>query len=115
MCERGGRVPWVLLAALLPVSGLLFAGYSLVSRAQDGTFGLTTEIAAVAVFLLGAMIMLGHRELAIGLGAVTATALAYKQPLHGPAGSRRAAPAVPCACRYLFSRLAPGSDGVTVV
>jgi hypothetical protein len=61
------------------------------------------------------MTMLGYRELAIGLGAVTATALAYKQPLHGPAGSRRAAPAVPCACRYLFSRLAPGSDGVTVV
>ena len=35
------------------------------------------------MFLLGAMTMLGHRELAIGLGVVTAAALAYKQPLHG--------------------------------
>ena len=33
--SRGG-VPWVLLAAFLPVSALLFAGYWLVSRAQDG-------------------------------------------------------------------------------
>jgi uncharacterized membrane protein (DUF4010 family) len=81
--SRGGGVPWVLLAAFLPVSALLFAGYFLVARAQDGAFGLTTEIAAVAVFLLGAMTMLGHRELAIGLGVVTAATLAYKQPLHG--------------------------------
>ena len=80
--SRGG-VPWVLLAAFLPVSALVVAGYSLASRAEDGAFGLTTEIAAVAVFLLAAMTMLGHLELAIGLGVVTAAALAYKQPLHG--------------------------------
>ena len=45
--------------------------------------GLTTEVAALVVFLLGAMVMLGHAELAIGLGVVTAAVLAYKQPLHG--------------------------------
>jgi hypothetical protein len=38
-------VPWVLLAALLPVSALLFADYSLISRARDGTFAPSTEIA----------------------------------------------------------------------
>jgi uncharacterized membrane protein (DUF4010 family) len=69
--SRGGGVPWVLLAAFLPVSALVVAGYSLVSRAPDGTFGLTTEIAAVAVFLLGAMTMLGHRELTRREKAVT--------------------------------------------
>jgi hypothetical protein len=36
--SRGGGVPWVLLAAFLPVSALLFAGYSLASRAEDGAF-----------------------------------------------------------------------------
>jgi uncharacterized membrane protein (DUF4010 family) len=81
--SRGSGVPWVLLAAFLPVSALVFAAYALVSRTQGSTVGLTTEIAAVAVFLLGAMTMLGHRELAIGLGVVTAAVLAYKQPLHG--------------------------------
>jgi uncharacterized membrane protein (DUF4010 family) len=81
--SRGDGVPWVLLATFLPVSALVFARYSQVARAQDGTFGLTTEIAVVTVFLLGAMTMLGHRELAIGLGVVIAATLAYKQPLHG--------------------------------
>jgi uncharacterized membrane protein (DUF4010 family) len=37
---------------------------------------------AIAI-LLGAMVMLGDQELAIGLGVVTAAVLAYKQPLHG--------------------------------
>jgi uncharacterized membrane protein (DUF4010 family) len=69
-------------AAFFQVSALVVAGYALVSRTPDGTSGLTTEIAAVAVFLLSAMTMLGYRELAIGLGVVTAAALAYK-PLHG--------------------------------
>jgi uncharacterized membrane protein (DUF4010 family) len=81
--SRGGSVPWVLLAMFLPVTALVFAGYSQIARAENGGFGVTTEIAAIAVFLLGAMTMLGHRELAIGLGVVTAAALAYKQPLHG--------------------------------
>ena len=71
------------MAAMLPVAGLVFAGYWLVTKAQPDSFGLTTEIAAVVVCLLGAMTMLGHRELAIGLGVVTAAVLAYKQPLHG--------------------------------
>ena len=81
--SRDQPIPWVLMATLMPVATLVFAGYWLVTKAQPGSFGLTTEIAAVAVFLLGAMTMLGHRELAIGLGVVTAAALAYKQPLHG--------------------------------
>ena len=81
--SRGDGVPWILLATMLPVAGLVFAGYWLVTKAQPDSFGLTTEIAAVVVCLLGAMTMLGHRELAIGLGVVTAAVLAYKQPLHG--------------------------------
>ena len=81
--SRDQPIPWVLMAALVPVAFLVFAGYWLVTKAQPGSFGLTTEIAAVVVCLLGAMTMLGHRELAIGLGVVTAAMLAYKQPLHG--------------------------------
>ena len=81
--SRDQAVPWILMATLVPVAGLVFAGYWLVTKAQPGSFGLTTEIAAVVVCLLGALTMLGHRELAIGLGVVTAAVLAYKQPLHG--------------------------------
>ena len=53
------------------------------ARTQPDALGLTTELAAIAAFLLGAMTTLGYRELAVGLGVAVAAVLAYKQPLHG--------------------------------
>ena len=61
----------------------MVGGYFVAARVDPQSTGLTTEVAAVVVFLLGAMVMLGHAELAIGLGVVTAAVLAYKQPLRG--------------------------------
>lgn len=75
--------PWILAAALLIVGAFIVAGYFVTARSSDGGKGLTTETAAIVVFLLGAMVMFGERELAIALGVVTAAVLAYKQPLHG--------------------------------
>jgi uncharacterized membrane protein (DUF4010 family) len=75
--------PWILAAALLVVGAFIVAGYFVTMRSSDGGKGLTTEVAAIIVFLLGALVMFGERELAIGLGVVTASVLAYKQPLHG--------------------------------
>jgi uncharacterized membrane protein (DUF4010 family) len=75
--------PWILAAALLIVGTVVVAGYFVTARSSQDGKGLTTEIAGVVVFLLGAMVMLGYQELAIGLGVVTAAVLAYKQPLHG--------------------------------
>jgi uncharacterized membrane protein (DUF4010 family) len=75
--------PGILAAALLIVGAFIVAGYFVTARSSDGGKGLTTETAAIVVFLLGAMVMFGERELAIALGVVTAAVLAYKQPLHG--------------------------------
>lgn len=75
--------PWILAAALLASMAPVLAGYVLTARLQPGEIGLTTELAAVAAFLLGAMTTLGQRELAVGLGVAVAAILAYKQPLHG--------------------------------
>lgn len=75
--------PWILALALLIVGAFVAVGYFVTSRASEDGKGLTTEVAAMVVFLLGAMVMLGYREFAIGLGVVTAAVLAYKQPLHG--------------------------------
>jgi len=75
--------PWILAAALIIVGAFVVAGYFVAARADPQSTGLTTEVAALVVFLLGAMVMLGHGELAIALGVVTAAVLAYKQPLHG--------------------------------
>ena len=73
----------MLAAALLIVGAFVVAGYFVTARSSEDGKGLTTEIAAVIVFLLGAMVMFGFEALAIGLGVVTAAVLAYKQPLHG--------------------------------
>jgi uncharacterized membrane protein (DUF4010 family) len=59
------------------------AGYVIAARSDPESTGLTTEVAAVVVFLLGAMVTLGYSALAVGLGVVTAAVLAYKRPLHG--------------------------------
>jgi len=74
---------WILAAALLAALAPVLAGYVLSARAQPDSLGLTTELAAVAACLLGAMTTLGYRELAVGLGVTVAAVLAYKQPLHG--------------------------------
>jgi uncharacterized membrane protein (DUF4010 family) len=75
--------PWILASGLLIVGAFVVAGYFIAARSNPDATGLTTEVAAVVVFLLGAMVMFGHQELAIGLGVITAAVLAYKQPLHG--------------------------------
>jgi uncharacterized membrane protein (DUF4010 family) len=75
--------PWILAAGLLAVATVLLAGYVVSVRVKPGALGLTTELAALATFLLGAMICLGERELGAGIGVAVAAVLAYKQPLHG--------------------------------
>ena len=70
---------WIFPASLLIVGAFVMAGYYVTSRTSRNGKGLTTEFAAVIVFLLGAMVIFG----AIALGVVTAAVLAYKQPLHG--------------------------------
>jgi uncharacterized membrane protein (DUF4010 family) len=74
---------WILAAALLAALAPVLAGYILSARAQPDSLGLTTELAAIATCLLGALTTLGYRELAVGLGVAVAAVLAYKQPLHG--------------------------------
>ncbi|HXG79277.1 MAG TPA: MgtC/SapB family protein [Methyloceanibacter sp.] len=78
--------PWIVAAGLIVVGAVVVAGYLAAARANPDSTGLTTEVAAVVVYILGAMVALGHAELAIGLGVVTAAVLAYKQPLHGFVG-----------------------------
>jgi uncharacterized membrane protein (DUF4010 family) len=75
--------PWILVITLLIAGAFVAVGYAVTAKTSEDGKGLTTEIASIVVFLLGAMVMLGYREFAIGLAVVTAAVLAYKQPLHG--------------------------------
>ncbi len=79
-------MPWILAAAIVVTGALVAAGYVVAVRERPEDAGLTTELAAVVACLLGAMATTGHRELAVGLGVLTAALLAYKQPLHEAVG-----------------------------
>jgi uncharacterized membrane protein (DUF4010 family) len=81
--SRSLSAPWIFAVSLLIVGAFVVAGYYVTSRTSQNGKGMTTEIAAVIVFMLGAMVMVGYEPLAIGLGVITAAVLAYKQPLHG--------------------------------
>jgi uncharacterized membrane protein (DUF4010 family) len=78
---RGLGSPWLLAAALLAASLLLAAAGLRGEPGRAGT-GMTTESAALAVFLLGGLAVAGSPALAAALGIATSALLAYKQPLH---------------------------------
>jgi len=75
--------PWILVAVIVATAAAIVAGYLITARAGGESVGLTTELAAIAACLLGALATLGQRELAVALAVVVAASLAYKQPLHG--------------------------------
>jgi uncharacterized membrane protein (DUF4010 family) len=74
---------WVMAAGTISIAAIIIAGYVLSARHSPDALGLTTELAGIATFMLGALATLGQRELAVGLGVGTAALLAYKAPLHG--------------------------------
>lgn len=80
--SRELAMPWVFAAALLIVGAFVLVGYLVSTRKDPQSAGLTTEVAAIVVFMLGAIVMIGFSEIAIALGVVTAATLAYKDPLH---------------------------------
>lgn len=74
---------WLLVAAVLAVGALAVAGYVMQARVKPNAVGLTTEMAALAVVLLGAACTAGHAELALALAIAVSAVLAYKEPMHG--------------------------------
>ena len=74
---------WFVGLALAIVALAVITGYVLGAKRQPDALGLTTEVAALVVCLLAALVMLGSRELSVALAVVTAAVLAYKAPLHG--------------------------------
>jgi len=76
------EAPLVLVAAVLAVGSLTLAGYVVQARAKPDAVGLTTEVAAMAVCLLGAACVSGPLGVAVALGVAVSAILAYKQSLH---------------------------------
>lgn len=75
--------PWILAAGLLAVAAVLWLG-NWMTRCRDGPGeqGITTEVAALVMFLVGAMLVDGHTEAAIVVTGITAVLLHWKASLH---------------------------------
>lgn len=82
---------WGLLGTILGdvVLGITFMGFAALvlfayraTAKKDGDFGMTSEIAAMLVFALGALAVRGDMALAAGAGVVTAALLDAKLYLH---------------------------------
>lgn len=75
--------PWLFISAVLTLSSVVITAYVLENRQQPVALGLTTEISAITVCLLGGAVMFGYAELAVALAILTSAILTFKQPLHG--------------------------------
>lgn len=80
--SRNDAVPWTFLVTLAFVAAAVVASYLRQNRDGNDTPGLTSEFAAVVVFLLAAMAVSGDAALAVALTVATSALLAFKQPLH---------------------------------
>jgi uncharacterized membrane protein (DUF4010 family) len=74
--------PWIFAVSLAAVAAAVLTGQVLESRMKPDQPGMTTEVAALVVVLLGGMVMYGYVEIAVALAIVTSSVLAFKQPLH---------------------------------
>lgn len=90
--EAGAVAAWLAVTTATPmlfagigliVTAVVIAGYYFHAKQNPTSYGLTTEIAALVVFLLGGLVLYGQPELAVALGIATSALLAFKQPLHG--------------------------------
>lgn len=72
---------WVIIAGLVAVTALMVVGNVVQMRSGHHDPGQTTEVATVLTFLLGALVVVGPREVAIVLAAVTAMLLHLREEL----------------------------------
>ena len=75
--------PWIFIATVAAVAVSVVAAFVMENRVRPDALGLTTEIAAITVCLLGGAVMYGYAVLAVALAILTSAVLAFKQPLHG--------------------------------
>lgn len=76
--------PWIFVVGVGGVAAAVVLGHAL--HGGPRARGLTTEVAAIAVCLLGGASVLGHPELAVALAIVVSALLAFKASLHGLVG-----------------------------
>lgn len=80
-----GADPWLLAAGLLALAGLGALSWQRDVRA-GGDVGMTTELALLATYLLGALATAGHRLEAVSAAVIVALMLGFKAEIHATLG-----------------------------
>lgn len=74
---------WAVAAGLVGVAAATAMGNVARLREPEPDPGITTEIALLLMYALGAYVVVGERAVAVALGGVTAVLLHFKAELHG--------------------------------
>lgn len=73
---------WIIAAGMLALAALLVVGNLARIKTGDVDPGLTTEVAALLLFGVGAYLTIGPMSVAVALGGAIALLLHFKKPLH---------------------------------
>jgi uncharacterized membrane protein (DUF4010 family) len=74
---------WVVAAGLLGLAGLVVAGHVTAQREGGKPRGLTTDVAALLMYGVGAYLVLGTMAAAVAVGGAVALLLHWKSAMHG--------------------------------
>ncbi len=80
--SRSLETPWIFVGTGVTIAGAVLAGYLAEKHTRPESLGLTTEFAALVVYLLGGLVLFGHSELAVALAITTSALLAFREPMH---------------------------------
>jgi uncharacterized membrane protein (DUF4010 family) len=73
---------WPVGLGVVAVAAMLVLGNLTQLRTNDADPGLTTEVAALMMYGVGAYVVVGHTAVAIALGGAVALLLYWKAPMH---------------------------------
>lgn len=73
---------WVMAAGLVGLAALVFSANRAKLRAGHVDPGMTTEVAILLMFGVGAFVVVGRLPAAVATGAAVAVLLHFKQPMH---------------------------------
>lgn len=79
---RWADARWILPAGLLGLVALVVTGNLSLSRGGEHRPGITTEVAALVMFLVGATAAVGPIGAAVVMGGMVAVLLHFKRPMH---------------------------------
>jgi hypothetical protein len=73
---------WIVALGMIAVAAMLVVGNLARGKAEEVEPGVTTEMAALLMYGVGAYVVVGHTAVAIAVGGAAALLLHWKAPLH---------------------------------